>query len=38
MTWSPVSLGLCLGGTTEEVQNLLVRMYMKVTMGYDAIN
>ncbi len=30
MTWSPVSLGLCLGGTTEEIQNLLVRMHLKV--------
>ncbi len=30
MTWSPVSYGLCLGGSTEEVQNLLIKMYLKV--------
>ena len=30
MTWSPVSYGLCLGGPTESVQTLFIKLYQKV--------
>jgi len=30
MTWSPPGFGLCLGGTNEEVQNLLTKLCLKV--------